>query len=119
MAPYPAACVHMGKTCKCYSQQATLLQVSGAVCLQIVAQGFFVDWQDRQGQEGQRGRRSAFPDRERARQEAPAQQARTIPMPAFQDPDPGRITQADIPQALGIKNPAFNVFPHSRGMEGG
>ncbi|EER61076.1 Zonular occludens toxin [Acidovorax delafieldii 2AN] len=43
-APYPAACVQMGKTCKCYSQQATLLQVSGAVCLQIVAQGFFMDW---------------------------------------------------------------------------
>ncbi len=34
----------MGKTCKCYTQQATLLQVSGAVCLQIVRQGFFMDW---------------------------------------------------------------------------
>lgn len=44
VAPYPAACVQMGKTCKCYSQQATLLQVSGPVCLQIVAQGFFMDW---------------------------------------------------------------------------
>lgn len=43
-APYPAACVQMGKTCKCYTQQATLLQVSGAVCLQIVQQGFFMDW---------------------------------------------------------------------------
>lgn len=43
-APYPAACVHMRKVCKCYSQQATLLQVSAAVCLQIVQQGFFVDW---------------------------------------------------------------------------
>lgn len=43
-APYPAACVQMGKTCKCYTQQATLLQVSGAVCLQIVRQGFFMDW---------------------------------------------------------------------------
>ena len=44
VAPYPAACVHMGKTCKCYTQQATLLQVSGEVCLQIVKQGFFMDW---------------------------------------------------------------------------
>lgn len=43
-APYPAACVQMGKTCKCYTQQATLLQVSGSVCLQIVQQGFFMDW---------------------------------------------------------------------------
>ena len=48
VAPYPAACIKMGKTCKCYSQQATLLQVSGAVCLQIVDKGFFVDWQQQE-----------------------------------------------------------------------
>ncbi|OJU91337.1 MAG: hypothetical protein BGO13_10930 [Burkholderiales bacterium 66-5] len=53
VAPYPAACVHMGKTCKCYSQQATLLQVSGQVCMQIVAQGYFVDWQQPQQREQQ------------------------------------------------------------------
>lgn len=48
-APYPAACVHMAKVCKCYTQQGTLLAVSGEVCLQIVQYGFFVDWQqDRQ-----------------------------------------------------------------------
>lgn len=44
-APYPAACVVMEKTgCKCYSQQATLLQVPDSVCLQIVNKGFFMDW---------------------------------------------------------------------------
>lgn len=47
-APYPAACVMMGKTCKCYTQQATLMQVSGDVCVQIVKQGFFVEWQQAQ-----------------------------------------------------------------------
>jgi len=47
-APYPAACVQMGNVCKCYSQQATLLQVSGDVCLQIVQRGFFVDWQQQE-----------------------------------------------------------------------
>lgn len=47
-APYPAACVMMGKTCKCYTQQATLMQVSGDVCVQIVRQGFFVEWQQAQ-----------------------------------------------------------------------
>lgn len=47
VAPYPAACVHMGKVCKCYSQQATLLQVSAEVCLQIVERGYFVDWQQK------------------------------------------------------------------------
>jgi zona occludens toxin len=44
IAPYPAACVQKGMDCLCYTQQATLMQVSGAVCLQIVKHGFFVDW---------------------------------------------------------------------------
>lgn len=44
VAPYPAACVLMAKVCKCYTQQGTLLQVSGEVCIQIVQQGFFIDW---------------------------------------------------------------------------
>lgn len=47
-APYPAACVMMAGTCKCYTQQATLMQVSGEVCVQIVKQGFFVEWQQAQ-----------------------------------------------------------------------
>lgn len=44
-APYPAACVEMHGGCKCYSQQATLLHVSANVCVQIVRQGYFVEWQ--------------------------------------------------------------------------
>lgn len=44
-APYPAACVTMGKVCKCYTQQGTKLQTSEAVCKQIVENGFFVEWQ--------------------------------------------------------------------------
>lgn len=51
VAPYPAACVHMAKVCKCYSQQGTLLATSGDVCLQIVKHGFFVEWQQPQQQQ--------------------------------------------------------------------
>lgn len=51
-APYPAACVSMGDKCKCYSQQATLLQVPPDVCAQIVKNGFFVDWQQKPAKEG-------------------------------------------------------------------
>ncbi len=50
-APYPAACVKMGERCECYSQQATLLRVTYSVCLQIVKQGYFVDWQQPQQQQ--------------------------------------------------------------------
>lgn len=48
-APYPAACVSMGDKCKCYSQQGTLLATDKPLCLQIVANGFFQDWQDGTG----------------------------------------------------------------------
>ena len=43
-APYPAACVSMKGTCRCYSQQATKLAVAADVCEQIVAGGYFVGW---------------------------------------------------------------------------
>ena len=82
VAPYPAACIHMGPDCRCYSQQATLLQVSGAVCLQIVKQGFFVDWAQAQQQPGQR-------------QDAPSQVVAVAPVSApMAVPAPVRTVQA-------------------------
>lgn len=54
VAPYPAACVQMGDTCKCYSQQATVLNVDFSVCVQIVLKGFFVDWQGPEQREDKR-----------------------------------------------------------------
>lgn len=48
-APYPAACVDWGKKgCKCYSQQATRLDVLEAMCKQIAASGFFKAWDDKE-----------------------------------------------------------------------
>ena len=109
VAPYPAACIHMGKTCKCYTQQATLLQVSGPVCLQIVAQGFFVDWQQAQQmpQQAQQAQQMPAPVVPQQAQAAPVQQARTIPMPEPKRQQEGQVTQADIAHALRVRNPAF------------
>lgn len=45
-APFPAACVQSGKTCRCYTQQATRLDVPSEMCAQIVANGYFMDWQE-------------------------------------------------------------------------
>jgi zona occludens toxin len=84
-APYPAACVEMGKTCKCYTQQATLLQVSGAVCLQIVRQGFFMDWKT--------ASKGEFTPRDRG----DYHQARNGPPAAQQDPP--RTVPAPMPAA--------------------
>lgn len=55
-APYPAACVQMAsKGCRCYSQQGTLLQVSNDICVQIVANGWFVPWKPGGGGSGHAG----------------------------------------------------------------
>ena len=84
-APYPAACVQMGKTCKCYTQQATLLQVSGAVCVQIVQQGFFMDWKTaKRGEFSPRDRGDYPQGREapqQAQQLAQVDPLRTVPAP--------------------------------------
>jgi zona occludens toxin len=45
IAPYPAACIAMGKRCECYTQQGTHLQTPENICLQIVRGGLFIDWQ--------------------------------------------------------------------------
>lgn len=46
-APIPAACVSTAKDCRCYTQQATRLNLSADLCRQIVANGFFVDFDSR------------------------------------------------------------------------
>jgi zona occludens toxin len=52
-APYPAACVEgklpgydgsKGENCRCWTQQATVLEVPADVCHQIAHKGFFMDW---------------------------------------------------------------------------
>ena len=50
-APYPAACVigklpayAQGEDCRCWTQQATQLQVPVEICRQIATKGFFMDW---------------------------------------------------------------------------
>ena len=84
-APYPAACVQMGETCKCYSQQATLLQVTGSVCLQIVQKGFFMDWKTASKGDNSRRDRGDYqqPQNERlhGQQIAQADHPSTLPMP--------------------------------------
>jgi zona occludens toxin len=43
--PFPAACISMGERCTCYTQQATVMDVKKPLCLQIVKNGYFNDWQ--------------------------------------------------------------------------
>ena len=86
-APYPAACVAKSGMCKCYSQQATVLRVSEAVCLQIVKEGFFVDWK--------------LPQREAQPRQMQASQAPNQPhQQQYQSvPIPVQVPVAQTPQA--------------------
>ena len=44
-APIPAACVEMKGRCACYTQQGTPMQVQDETCRQIVAHGYFLDFE--------------------------------------------------------------------------
>lgn len=60
-APYPAACVAMGKRCDCYTQQATQMTVPEDVCRQIVRKGYFVDWRMPHREQPQRQAKAEHP----------------------------------------------------------
>lgn len=45
-APYPAACVQMGKVCRCYTKQGTQLDTGDDLCRGIVKTGFYVAWDE-------------------------------------------------------------------------
>lgn len=107
-APYPAACVHMGKVCKCYTQQATLLQVSGAVCLQIVAQGFFMDWKPARGEFSSR-------DREHYRDQ-PMQYPRAMPQQGPQQPHAEPVRSVPMPMPAPRPQQVPTVSEWSQGL---
>lgn len=46
--PFPAACVSSSTRCKCYTQQATPLQITDAMCRDIAKTGIYLAWLDPQ-----------------------------------------------------------------------
>lgn len=44
VAPYPAACVASSSRCRCYSQQATTLDMPEDLCRSLASGGFFLAW---------------------------------------------------------------------------
>lgn len=61
-APIPSACVASETRCSCYSQQATILDVPEPMCREIVAKGFFVDFDDGGGNGPQRASADGYND---------------------------------------------------------
>lgn len=97
VAPYPAACVTMAGTCKCYSQQATVLQVTKDVCLQIVRHGYFVDWQQPQ-------QRPMDQPRHEPVQPAPALAPQQPQVVVVQAPMPQQQPVSEWSQGLAARN---------------
>lgn len=59
VVPIPAACVNSpSKGCKCFTQQATPINVSAATCAAIVENGFFQEFDDGSGGRDKHGLRS-------------------------------------------------------------
>jgi len=98
----------MGKVCNCYTQQATLLHVSPAVCMQIVAQGFFMDWKTAsKGEYSHRDRgdyqqgRNMPPTGQQMAQAAPV---RTVPVPDPAHKHPQVQSTSEWAQGLAARN---------------
>jgi hypothetical protein len=51
-APYVAGCLSFANKCKCFTQQATPLDISENVCRQIIAGGVFIDFETKPGGKG-------------------------------------------------------------------
>lgn len=43
-APFPVGCIEGAKSCRCYTEQGTRIDVPESMCLQIVERGFFQFW---------------------------------------------------------------------------
>lgn len=108
-APYPAACVSMGKRCDCYTQQGTLLRVSRPTCMQIVQYGFFMDWKKAEPPP----EREHVDKGEKTDKGEKKTQVVSVPMPEPNRTQPGQITQADIPHVLAMRKPSMAVYPPS------
>ena len=80
-APYPAACVQMGDKCRCYTQQATLLQINASICAQIVREGFFMDWESSKGEYSSKDRHQQPIQQQQGQQVGQADPVRAVPVP--------------------------------------
>lgn len=112
-APYPAACVRMGNVCRCYSQQATLLSVGPATCLQIVAQGFFMEWKTankgeymrREWGDYQQPRNMPYPGQPMGQQMAQAAPVHSVPVPTSPAAKPKQVQPvSEWAQGLAARN---------------
>jgi zona occludens toxin len=109
--PYPAACIQSESSgCQCWSQDATVMDLSESTCLQIIERGLFLDFvPDREAQSRQLAQNApitpqtvAWSAQDARPYQRPAQLDSAPPAPA-PDPDPPvqRFTRPPPPRGTG------------------
>lgn len=100
-APYPAACVDLPtKGCRCYSQQATRLDVPLGLCKQIASTGFFVAWDEEKNDR---------PSRTASEPKNQPAQGQDLPGAVIAAPAPMQLSPSPKPDGGGPStNPKFS-----------
>lgn len=103
-APYPAACVDLkSKGCRCYTSQATRLDVPKHLCQQIASTGFFMEWDEKTTEK--RDRKAEEPKK-------PTEEQPTIAGGSIAAPAPVTLSPSPKPDGGGPStNPKFASNP--------
>ncbi len=101
IAPYPAACISSKNRCKCYSQQATVLDISIDFCREIVARGFFLAFAKNPDQPIQHDRKDMQQQQPQPYQVMPDQPSSVAPRLLESPPRPPM--QAQVLQPLQVE----------------
>lgn len=123
-APINAACVDFRGQCKCYTQQGTALNTDEHLCRQIIAKGFFIDFDPGQSvtertQQAERDR--IIGDRERSeqarqrmldRQDEELEKRNAAPVQQAQQQEPEQPVQPSIIQRERMKESQW-AFPNT------
>ncbi len=91
-APLPVACVSNANSCRCYSQQGTIISTPVQLCADIVAKGFFVDFDDKGGHGEQRKESAAL-----------VQRADSVPL---------KLASADPVRSASVESSRVTVMPY-------
>lgn len=99
VAPRMAACVSRPSGCKCYTQQGTPYPTSHDMCMDVVKNGYFQEFKDKEDEDdGLRGRRDVQEVSPARVVVEPPPVAENIPSPAPEPPEPPvqRIARAPV-----------------------
>lgn len=97
VAPVPAACIQSHSKCQCYTQQGTHMVVSEDFCKSIVANGYFIDF-DNSGLDKQQPPTSGG-------ENIPPMQRTQVASAAGLSPSSGAVVNYVVPDDLQPRNP--------------